>query len=475
MKKKKKPSAARQANEVPEIDEAQYSAPQRPQTSPYTDHPVKICIGSEGTAYYVPKGLLQVPQWIESTSWMDSIALPDVHKDIGHILVHYLYTGLYQSLKINVDTPTTQASFEFRRAFLTCSTADTYNLPKLKQLAKHEMECHGTKLSIVEIVEAIKGDLVDFDRNNWFFEYLHEKTRAAFREDYTVFATDTFLNNLDSTALNKLMMKFVLELYNEKISSILNAEVGVEQTSRRCDGVVEDLPADEVADQFEAPSDEVVEQVSYEHDDVADHLPADGVADRFTGQLGEDVGTQDACFEQHMDSKQVEELPSVKDDVPWRSSSIWGNWEKKDKKSWKSITIPSVDCEIEPTQELERAPAEPEPEQPVDVYPSSPQPEPSYDEPLSIQESEALESFESADKDESLCNPAANSDAPCPTPSDDGGGLCLLRAKHLLEGDMWKSCQSCRAVVRQVAIQLSHIGAGEKESYKNVDEILIVR
>ena len=31
-------------------------------------------------------------------------------------------------------------------------------------------------------------------------------------------------------------------------------------------------------------------------------------------------------------------------------------------------------------------------------------------------------------------------------------GICPVRAKHLLEGDKWKTCRQCRAVLRQVAI-----------------------
>ena len=33
--------------------------------------------------------------------------------------------------------------------------------------------------------------------------------------------------------------------------------------------------------------------------------------------------------------------------------------------------------------------------------------------------------------------------------------ICPFRVIHLLEGDMWRNCRSCRAVINQVAFQLT--------------------
>ncbi|KAI9742511.1 MAG: hypothetical protein M1835_003064 [Candelina submexicana] len=50
--------------------------------------------------------------------------------------------------------------------------------------------------------------------------------------------------------------------------------------------------------------------------------------------------------------------------------------------------------------------------------------------------------------------------------------LCAFRAKHLLEGDIWKHCQKCRAVIRQVSLQLARDRGSDKEEYEIVDRIL---
>ena len=50
-------------------------------------------------------------------------------------------------------------------------------------------------------------------------------------------------------------------------------------------------------------------------------------------------------------------------------------------------------------------------------------------------------------------------------------GICPVRAKHLLEGDMWKTCRQCRAVLRQVAIQLASTGHADEDGYEMVDRV----
>lgn len=51
-------------------------------------------------------------------------------------------------------------------------------------------------------------------------------------------------------------------------------------------------------------------------------------------------------------------------------------------------------------------------------------------------------------------------------------GICSVRAKHLLEGDKWKTCRQCRAVLRQVAIQLASTGHADENEYEMMDHIL---
>ncbi|OCK74680.1 hypothetical protein K432DRAFT_447165 [Lepidopterella palustris CBS 459.81] len=52
-------------------------------------------------------------------------------------------------------------------------------------------------------------------------------------------------------------------------------------------------------------------------------------------------------------------------------------------------------------------------------------------------------------------------------------GVCPNRAKHLLDGDMWKDCRQCRAMLCQVAIQLARMTHVNEDGYETVDRVLI--
>jgi hypothetical protein len=93
--------------------------------SPYTKSPVALHIGSEETVYYVPRHLL--PSGWNKTNGEDSILLHDVEIEAGHTLVHYLYTGEYQTLDAVVSS-TLDACGGLKRALLVYIMAKDYNL-----------------------------------------------------------------------------------------------------------------------------------------------------------------------------------------------------------------------------------------------------------------------------------------------------------------------------------------------------------
>src|SRR5438034_1497253 len=88
---------------------------------PYIGPAFSLLIGSSRIRYTVlQKFLCQSPKWADactSNSWSRVIALPEVDEDLGHTLVHYLYTGTYQTLKLqdaSVDTMSKRIT-EYRR------------------------------------------------------------------------------------------------------------------------------------------------------------------------------------------------------------------------------------------------------------------------------------------------------------------------------------------------------------------------
>ena len=118
--------------------------------------------GGSGHKYYVPQHLLQNPKWIASCSdpfmYEPDIHLPDVDESTGHVLVHYLYTGAYQTLDNMKTSSAKEVTIEFKRVFLVYAMAKTYELAGLQQLAMHEMKHHSIKMKVFNVFKTLSKD-----------------------------------------------------------------------------------------------------------------------------------------------------------------------------------------------------------------------------------------------------------------------------------------------------------------------------
>ncbi|EGE86661.2 hypothetical protein BDDG_09608 [Blastomyces dermatitidis ATCC 18188] len=109
-----------------------------------------------GCKKYIISGcyLWKYPQWNRNLTWNPYITLPDVDEDIGHTLVHFLYTGIYETLGSAPDPDISCTAREFRKSALVYHIARTYNLPELETLAKKYIEHFEESISIFNILQA---------------------------------------------------------------------------------------------------------------------------------------------------------------------------------------------------------------------------------------------------------------------------------------------------------------------------------
>ncbi|OCK74633.1 hypothetical protein K432DRAFT_447189, partial [Lepidopterella palustris CBS 459.81] len=207
---------------------------QRPKTSPYSSSLTTLYIGPNRREYYVPQDLLQYTGWINSGSnWgMRSIELPSVDEDTGHVLVHYLYTGTYQTLDNTGASTADEGGIEFKRAVLAYFAAITYELHSLQRLAMENIEHAGMGMNIFEIFDAIDQDFPKCpNKTGWFHDYLKEKAKATFKEDHTLFEDDALLDRVTNVNLSKILVKCVVELHTPMVSRILNDKSDSIQTA----------------------------------------------------------------------------------------------------------------------------------------------------------------------------------------------------------------------------------------------------
>jgi hypothetical protein len=174
---------------------------------------------------------LKNPDWIASCtrSWppTEAISLPDLDEDIGHTLVHYLYTGTYETLGTRNNLSSTDNHTEFKRAVSVCVAADTYHLPELQELAKTEANRLGMHLDVFGTVDAVGQNFGKSGKDmTWLFDCLKEKIEAAFHEDHTTFVKNPIFERSNNSGLNSFLAQSILNLYSDKISTLLPAEHG---------------------------------------------------------------------------------------------------------------------------------------------------------------------------------------------------------------------------------------------------------
>ena len=193
-------------------------------------------IGPSNVQYPIHQYFLdQSPEWAEkckSKPWGNKIRLPDVDKDDGHALVHYLYTGAYQTIKptdvsaVASDSTTglegsgkerkLDRLLEYKRSVRLYCTAKTYGLCRLEALCKIQIESFKASNSIwdtLDIAEEVYKKLPIND-TKWFSMYLEGKMQAAINEDKHLLARKKFQDSVGrNMRFDKALLKIIAQIY----------------------------------------------------------------------------------------------------------------------------------------------------------------------------------------------------------------------------------------------------------------------
>ena len=195
--------------------------------SPYTDPPFTLFVGPNSKQYYIPRHLLQQQNSRQIASLFGPspyVHVPNIDESTGHVLAHYLYTGTYQTLG-SLDTSPAKAPIEFKKAVAAYKTAKSLGIEGLQKLAMEHIEQSGKETTIFSVIEAINDNFSQLAGDtNRFQEYLIGRFNKAFQEDWTIFVTNDFFEKISNADLCKFTAKHVVELYSNKISTLLNLD-----------------------------------------------------------------------------------------------------------------------------------------------------------------------------------------------------------------------------------------------------------
>lgn len=153
-------------------------------------------------------------------------------EDYSQTLVHYLYTGAYQTLRptdvsaVASDSTTglegsgkarkLDRLLEYKRSVRLYCTAKTYCLCRLEALCKVQIESFKDSISIwdtLDIAEEVYKKLPINDAK-WFSMYLEGKMQAAINEDKHLLTRKKFQGSIGrTTEFDKALIKIIAQIY----------------------------------------------------------------------------------------------------------------------------------------------------------------------------------------------------------------------------------------------------------------------
>lgn len=190
--------------------------------SPYLTPSRTLRIGDYGDVYQIHQGILsrypELADACSSDSWGGSTTkLPDTCEEVGHTLIHYLYTGTYEALQpqINGDTAT-----GVKMISQLYGIAVQYNITGLPLMLQDQIEATAKTLDIFDVVGiAQTAYRILSKENDWLTIFLKKEMKAALMIDTDFLTTSRFLELIGTVKLfDRILMRIVAEIYNEKIA-----------------------------------------------------------------------------------------------------------------------------------------------------------------------------------------------------------------------------------------------------------------
>jgi hypothetical protein len=172
-----------------------------------------------------PSGML----WGESTS--DSLALPELDEPTAHTLVHYLYSGRYQTLDSFSDTSDKAGTVSaYRLGTCVYCAAMRYQLPGLAELAKERITTIAEELTILDILGVAREHAFPNlpQAESWYPSYLEGAIKAAVTEDPELFMKPEFVDQIEGDRrFRQVVMSAVVNSYSKGMSGLSDRTAGV--------------------------------------------------------------------------------------------------------------------------------------------------------------------------------------------------------------------------------------------------------
>ncbi|KAJ5346237.1 hypothetical protein N7452_004241 [Penicillium brevicompactum] len=193
----------------------------QPLSSPY-EHPViTICIGEKEYGI-LGSHIRQYPLLGPSSPQDTYVTLSDIHGDVGHTLVHFLYSGTYETINSPLGENISYIEREYQRSVLIYHASRKYQITDLEILARKYIEHFDEAISTFEILRSTGEIFSKLPKDEvWLPGYVRKTLQRSFVSANSRFNTDDLSGILkDYNSFSRAIMLSVIEILSSHIQCL---------------------------------------------------------------------------------------------------------------------------------------------------------------------------------------------------------------------------------------------------------------
>jgi hypothetical protein len=181
---------------------------------------VALEVGPEAIRFLVHDSVLSRSEVLAAKSYpvafvKQSVLLPELDQNTAHTLVHYLYTGKYQSLSTVASSDKVIPEVYKLGAGVYCAAA-RYKLPGLAELAQNKLKSLDEEMSIFDILTVARDHAFPLlpEDDVWYPSYVEDSLNNAMADDPEPFRKPDFITTVEGNSkLLQLVWKTVMSNY----------------------------------------------------------------------------------------------------------------------------------------------------------------------------------------------------------------------------------------------------------------------
>ncbi|KAJ5151539.1 hypothetical protein N7492_009834 [Penicillium capsulatum] len=148
--------------------------------------------------------------------------MSDVEEDIGHTVVHFLYTGGYETVGSPLDEGASDLAREYKRSVLVYHASRTWGLVDLEIIAKQKMQQLDEELPVLEILRVMRDVFSSLPAGEtWLLGYIQGNLQRLLKPEDPGLGLHDFYNILGQDhRFDNALMKMILEIISARVLSM---------------------------------------------------------------------------------------------------------------------------------------------------------------------------------------------------------------------------------------------------------------